>query len=93
MTMTAHRSPFLAGLLSLTLAIPPGALLGAQTQPAGAVTPPPGTNADLGWPRTVTLKSGTATLYQPQVESWIDQRHIVGWSAVSLTVPMPTGIM
>jgi hypothetical protein len=93
MTMTAHRSPFLAGLLSLTLAIPPGALLGAQTPQAAVAVPPPGTNADLGWPRTVTLKSGTATLYQPQVESWIDQRHIVGWSAVSLTVPMPTGIM
>jgi hypothetical protein len=44
---------------------------------------PPGTNADTGWPRTVTLKTGTVVWYQPQVESWIDQKNIVGWSAVS----------
>jgi hypothetical protein len=32
--------------------------------------PPPGTNADTGWPRTVALKTGTVVWYQPQVESW-----------------------
>ncbi len=88
MTMHAHRSPWIAGVLSLTLAIPPGTILVAQTPQPAAAVPPPGTNADLGWPRTVTLTSGTATLYQPQVESWVDQRHIVGWSAVSF---VPTG--
>ena len=104
MRMTTTRSPWIAGVLTATLAIPPGALVRAQTQtpprhrshrtkpttttqtakPAPATAkpttaqpnrparprPPPGTNADTGWPRTVALKSGTATWYQPQIESW-----------------------
>jgi hypothetical protein len=45
--------------------------------------PPPGTNADTGWPRAVSLKSGSVVWYQPQVESWIGQKQIVAWSAVS----------
>src|SRR5688572_9823291 len=57
----------------------------AQAAPAG---PPAGTNADTGWPRTVTLKSGTAVWYQPQVESWKDQKQVLAWSAVSY---LPTG--
>ena len=55
---------------------------------AAAVTPPAGTNADTGWPRTIALKTGTAVWYQPQIESWADQKHIVAWSAVSY---LPTG--
>jgi len=55
----------------------------SPTKPAAVTNPPPGTNADTGWPRTVTLKTGTAVWYQPQVESWIDQKNIVAWSAVS----------
>ncbi len=50
--------------------------------------PPPGTNADTGWPRTVAVNSGTAVWHQPQIESWTDQKKIVGWSAVSF---LPTG--
>jgi hypothetical protein len=97
------RSPWVACLLSLALAAPQGALAGAQAKPAAqakpvpqapaaasatAVGPPVGTNADTGWPRTVALKTGTVVWYQPQVESWADQRHIVAWSAVSY---LPTG--
>ena len=55
---------------------------------AAAVTPPAGTNADTGWPRALALKTGTAIWYQPQIESWADQKKIVGWSAVSY---VPTG--
>ncbi len=54
----------------------------AQAKPT-ATSLPPGTNADTGWPRNVTLKSGTVVWYQPQVESWTDQKNIVAWSAVS----------
>jgi hypothetical protein len=57
-------------------------------KPAAPATPPPGTNADTGWPRTVALKSGTVIWYQPQIESWVGQKDIVGWSAVSY---LPTG--
>jgi hypothetical protein len=72
-----------AGLLIAVLAIPPGTLVVAQAPPAAAPAPPPGTNADTGWPRTITLRSGTGVWYQPQIESWTGQRHIVAWSAVS----------
>jgi hypothetical protein len=93
MRITSHRSPWTASILAVALAVPPGALVQARSGAAQMAVPappapPPGTNADTGWPRTVTLKSGTAVWYQPQVESWIDQKHIVGWSAVSY---QPTG--
>ncbi len=107
MRMTTVRSPWIASVLAATLALPPGALLQAQTQtakppapatakpattpqtkPANTSSPPPGTNADTGWPRTVTLKTGSAVWYQPQIESWTGQKHMVGWSAVAYT---PTG--
>src|SRR6478735_2836190 len=55
---------------------------------AAAGVPPVGTNADTGWPRTVALPSGTAVWYQPQIESWPNQKNIVAWSAVAYT---PTG--
>src|SRR5690349_12266444 len=38
--------------------------------------PPPGTNADTGWPRAIQLKTGQALWYQPQVESWENQKNI-----------------
>jgi hypothetical protein len=95
MRITSHRSPRIAALLAVTLAIPPGSLVGAQGKPAvppavAATQPalPPGTNADTGWPRTVTLPHGTALWYQPQIESWTNQKELVAWSAVAYT---PTG--
>jgi hypothetical protein len=78
-----RRSPWLIGAVSLAMSVPQGLVVTGQTKPAAAATPPPGTNADTGWPRTLTPKSGTAVWYQPQVESWINQQQIVAWSAVS----------
>jgi hypothetical protein len=76
----------------------PQGVLGAQTKPAQtkpansatvAAPPPAGTTVDgSGWPRAVALKSGNALLYQPQVQTWTDQKNIVAWSAVSY---QPTG--
>ncbi len=95
----SRPSCWCAALLAATLATPVG-LLRAQAKPAAAVptqtkpapaataTPPPGTNADTGWPRTVALSSGSAVWHQPQIESWTDQKKIVAWSAVSF---LPTG--
>src|SRR4051794_13996835 len=60
----------------------------AATKASAASTPPTWTNADTGWPRPVQLKTGTVLWYQPQVESWTDQKYIVAWSAVSY---QPTG--
>ena len=88
-----RRSSWLVWTLAAALALPQGVTAAAQTKPATAAAtkpataaaPPPGTNADTGWPRNITLKSGTVVWYQPQVESWIDQKNIVGWSAVAYT--------
>jgi len=92
MRITSYRSPRVAALVALALAIPPGSLVRAQSKPgvppAVAATQaalPPGTNADTGWPRTVTLPHGTAIWYQPQIESWANQKDVVAWSAVAYT--------
>jgi hypothetical protein len=95
MSIRSTRSPWIAGLLAAAIALPNGALLRAQTtkapattataKPAQTPTPPVGSNADTGWPRTVALKSGTAVWYQPQIESWTGQKQMIGWSAVAFT--------
>ena len=82
--LNTFRSPTLAAVLALSIALPSGAGLGAQAKPATS-TPPPGTNADTGWPRSAKLPSGLAELYQPQVASWEGQKHMVAWAAVSYT--------
>jgi len=39
---------------------------------------------DGGWPRFYKLASGdSATIYQPQIESWENQKHLVAWAAIS----------
>jgi hypothetical protein len=95
MCITSYRSSRVAAVLAVTLAIPSGTLVRAQTKPAGSqavaatqATPPPGTNADTGWPRTVALNHGSVVWYQPQIESWVNQKQVLAWSAVSYT---PTG--
>jgi hypothetical protein len=101
MFMSSRRSPFVAGILAVAIALPPAMTVHAQAQPAAAPqgkppiasppaepAPPIGTNADTGWPRPVALKSGNVIWYQPQVESWADQKQILAWSAVSY---QPTG--
>ncbi len=120
MFIPSRRSPAIALILTVAIAVPPGSVLRAQAKPAPPpvapppaqtkpvtsppvapppaqakpatappVAPPPGTNADTGWPRTVELNSGTVVWYQPQVESWTDQKQILAWSAVSY---LPNGV-
>jgi hypothetical protein len=48
--------------------------------PAAAGQVPP----DGGWPRAYTTNAGAAlVIYQPQIASWPNQRHVVAYSAVS----------
>jgi len=55
----------------------------AQPPAAVAVAPP---NTDGGWPRSLTTASGAAlVVYQPQISTWVDQKHVVAYSAVSYT--------
>ena len=87
-----NQSSWVAVPLSLALAVPPNLIAAVQATPAAQTSPatkaaggpPPGTNADTGWPRTIALKTGTAVWYQPQVESWEGQKHIVAWSALGV---------
>ena len=49
--------------------------------PKPGATPPP---ADGGWPKAYSTPSeGHILVYQPQVASWTDQRHMVAYAAVS----------
>jgi len=71
-------------LLALTLALSPHLpVSGSQTAPQQTpATPKPA--ADHGWPRVYKLANGdSAIIYQPQIESWDDQKHIVAWAAVA----------
>jgi hypothetical protein len=61
----------------------------AAPQQAGATAKPPAAAAaaapvDGGWPRVYNLPSGgTALMYQPQIATWDEQKHLVAFSAVS----------
>ena len=49
-------------------------------QPAAQVDP----TVDGGWPKAFTTNAGAAlVVYQPQISSWADQRHLDMYSAVS----------
>jgi len=53
----------------------------AGPAPAAAPTPAP---PDGGWPRGYTTAGGGKVIvYQPQMASWADQKHMVAYSAVS----------
>jgi hypothetical protein len=64
----------------------------APARPAAA-SPAAGAAVDGGWPRAYSTPAGGQILvYQPQVASWADQRHMVAYAAVSYgtkTVPKP----
>ena len=81
-------------LLTIVLAMPAGLFAGmarAQspqraggTSASAAATQP----TDGGWPRLYQLTNGgRALIYQPQVASWDERRHLVAWSAVSYETP------
>jgi hypothetical protein len=80
--------PRIAPLLALTLVLSPN-LPGAGPRPQAAspqqpATQKPAASTDGGWPRLYKLASGdSAVFYQPQIESWDDQKHMVAWSAIS----------
>jgi hypothetical protein len=76
------RSAALVAVTSLIVASG-GSLVGQQPTATTAAAAQP---ADGGWPRAYTTASGAKlTLYQPQIASWVDQKHITGYAAVSYT--------
>src|SRR5512133_818901 len=58
----------------------------AKTTPASAgQAAATGTVPDIGWPRYYQTGAGTQiTIYQPQIAEWPNQKHIVGYAAVSV---------
>ena len=64
----------------------PAKAAAAKTSPVAATQP-----IDGGWPRAYTTASGAQLLlYQPQIASWVDQKHITGYAAVSYTAKAAT---
>ncbi len=75
--------PFLDVVRAQAPAAPPGAVKPAA-KPAAAAPAATQKPVDGGWPRAYTAPSGaTVVLYQPQIASWQDQKHIVAYSAVA----------
>src|SRR5262245_55064761 len=75
--------------LVLSLAMPASlraGAIGAQTPAASTPSSPAAGPPDGGWPRAYTAASGARiVIYEPQVASWKDQKHIAMYSAVSYT--------
>jgi hypothetical protein len=94
MTRTTS-SVVLAVVLSLNVASG-GLVMGQQqtpkaTSPAKTAAPSAAPAVDGGWPRAYTTASGAQlVLYQPQVASWVNQKHITGYAAVSYTAKAAT---
>jgi hypothetical protein len=86
-------APLLAGPQASSPAPPaakpaaPAAKAAAPAAPAASTTAKPGTTPpppDGGWPRAyATPNGGQILVYQPQMASWENQRHMVAYAAVS----------
>ena len=75
--------PYLDVVRAQAPAAPPGAVKPAA-KPAAAAPAAAQKPVDGGWPRAYTAPSGAiVVLYQPQIASWQDQKHIVAYSAVA----------
>lgn len=58
----------------------------AAAAPAAAAPAPEAPPADGGWPRAIqTRTGGLLIIYQPQLVSWKDQKHLVAMAALSYT--------
>jgi hypothetical protein len=73
-----------AGLLRATTYLTsPGSIGQATPAPASSAVAP---SVDGGWPKSYKTASGASLIvYQPQVASWVNQKHAVFYAAVSYT--------
>ena len=83
---------FISYILAISLTVPASSLsagrVGGQTSPPATSTrlATAAQSADGGWPRAYdTVSGGRIVLYEPQVASWPDQKHLVMYSAVAYT--------
>ncbi|MCG3204632.1 MAG: hypothetical protein KCHDKBKB_01347 [Elusimicrobia bacterium] len=80
-----------AGVLALSVSLVVGAEPSPEKSPATekseASETPAAADPDGGWPRLATSEAGSQILmYQPQIESWEDQRTILAWSAIEVLI-------
>lgn len=81
--------PFISWIAIISLLASPGWVAAGQGTATAAQTtnqarPAPASPADGGWPRAYDTASGAKlVLYEPQIESWPDQKRIVLYAAVS----------
>ena len=60
------------------------AAIAIQPRRAAAVEPAASKSADPGWPRLYTTATGARLqIYQPQIASWEEQKHLVAYVAVA----------
>jgi hypothetical protein len=88
--MMRIMTAFLTYALVASLLMPASALQNATGAAPSAARPRPTSTSppDGGWPRAYSSGSGARiVLYEPQVASWLNQRHIVMYSAVQYTAP------
>jgi hypothetical protein len=79
--LRSRHAPSVAVLTMVSLLATPIAPVVAQQRTTASPAA-----ADGGWPRAYTTASGAAlAIYQPQIASWLDQKHVVLYSAVSYT--------
>src|SRR3977135_3623489 len=83
---------FISCMLAISLTVPANSLsaarAGGQTRPPAPPNRPesPAQPADGGWPRAYnTASGGRVVLYEPQVASWPDQKHMAMYAAVAYT--------
>src|ERR1700704_6550350 len=83
---------FISYMLAMNLTVPANFLrapeAGGQTTPPASSSRPAGAAqpADGGWPRAYnTASGGRIVLYEPQVASWPDQKHMAMYAAVAYT--------
>jgi hypothetical protein len=82
-------SSFVALVAAVSLLVPRGVVPTAQSDVAAPQAPAAAEGhtteaVDGGWPRTYIADAGAQlTLYEPQVASWVDQKQIVMYFAVS----------
>jgi hypothetical protein len=79
-----RRAP-VAALVVAVLAVPPGLVAQSTATSGAARTPAPlPAGTDIGWPRHYELSEGAgATLYQPSIGSWENQKRMVAWAALA----------
>ena len=89
MRSTRHHAALACAVIATTLSplvspmAPTVSGQSASKRPDQSTRAPP---VDGGWPRASTTASGASlVIYQPQIASWVDQKDIVFYAAVSYT--------